>query len=82
MVNDRLLRKAEKLLKSGKVESLGGGKFNVVGDHGTYFVVQDYDGKLSCNCPGFLRRKICSHSSAVLLKIKSLRKRRSSRSIN
>ena len=72
----RLFEKAEKLLKSGKVEDLGGGKYNVVGDHGTYVVVRDYDGKLSCSCLGFLRRKKCSHSTAVLLLTKNLKKRR------
>ncbi len=54
MPNERLVQKAENLLNSGRVESLGGGKFNVVGDHGTYIVVQNYDRKVSCNCLGFL----------------------------
>ena len=76
MSPERLVEKAEKLLKSGRVEKLGGGKYNVVGDHGTYIVVQNYDGKLSCNCLGFLRRGKCSHSTAVLLRSKSFRKRR------
>ena len=73
---DRLVEKAEKLLKSGRVEALGGGKYNVVGDHGTYIVVQNYDGKLSCNCLGFLGRGRCSHSTAVLLRTKPFGKRR------
>jgi len=76
MPNERLVQKAENLLNSGRVESLGGGKFNVVGDHGTYIVVQNYDGKVSCNCLGFLRRKKCSHSIAVLMRTKSSKKRR------
>jgi hypothetical protein len=76
MSSDRLIQKAEKLLNSGRVESLGEGKFNVVGDHGTYIVVQNYDGTVSCNCLGFLRRKKCSHSIAVLMRNKSSRKRR------
>ncbi|KON30711.1 hypothetical protein AC477_04745 [miscellaneous Crenarchaeota group-1 archaeon SG8-32-1] len=76
MPSERLVQKAEKLLNSGRVESLGGGKFNVVGDHGTYIVVRNYDGTVSCNCIGFLRRKKCSHSIAVLMRNKSSRKRR------
>jgi hypothetical protein len=73
----KLLEKAEKLLKSSRVEALGEGKYNVVGDHGTYIVVQNYDGKISCNCLGFLRRGKCSHSIALLLSTKQSRKRRS-----
>ena len=76
MSSDRLIQKAEKLLNSGRVEFLGEGKFNVVGDHGTYIVVQNYDGTVSCNCLGFLRRNKCSHSIAVLMRNKSSRKRR------
>ncbi len=67
MFNNSLIKKAKKLLKSGRVESLGGGKYNVVGDHGTYIVIKNYKGMVSCNCLGFLRRKKCSHSTAVLL---------------
>lgn len=73
----KLLEKAEKLLKSSRVEALGEGKYNVVGDHGTYIVFQDYNGKISCNCLGFLRRGKCSHSIAVLLSTKLSRKRKS-----
>jgi hypothetical protein len=72
----KLLEKAEKLLKSSRVEALGEGKYNVVGDHGTYIVVQKFDGTISCNCLGFLRRRRCSHSMAVLLSTKPSRKRR------
>jgi hypothetical protein len=53
----KLIEKAQYLLNSGIVETLGGGKYNVVGDHGTYIVVKNYDGTVSCNCLGFLRRK-------------------------
>jgi predicted nucleic acid-binding Zn finger protein len=73
----KLIEKAESLLNSGRVEALGGGKFNVVGDHGTYIVVENYDGKISCNCPGFLKRGRCSHSTAVLLLTKTSRRRKS-----
>ena len=72
----KLIEKAEKLLKSGRVEALGGGKYNVVGDHGTYIVVKNHNDMLSCNCLGFLRKGKCSHSTAVLLLNKTLRKKR------
>jgi hypothetical protein len=59
--------KARKLVQSSRVEFLGNGAYNVIGDHGTYNVVQDYTGKLSCNCPGFLQKQKCSHAAAVEL---------------
>jgi hypothetical protein len=64
---DRMIEKARKLLESGRVERLNGGRFNVIGDHGTYTVVQTFEGKVTCNCPGFLRMGKCSHSTAVIL---------------
>jgi len=73
---DRLFEKAERLVASGRVESLGGGVYNVVGDHGTYTVVQDYTGKLNCSCPGFLQKSKCSHVTAVMLLTKMKRRRR------
>jgi hypothetical protein len=69
----KLLEKAQKFIKSGRVEDLGGGKYNVIGDHGTYIVVRNYQGTINCNCPGFLKRRRCSHSTAVLLLTKSRR---------
>jgi len=77
---DKLVEKAKKLLKSRRVEPLGSGVYNVVGDHGTYAVVQDYTGKVSCNCPGFVKKGKCSHSTAVLILNRSSRKRRTKRS--
>jgi hypothetical protein len=71
----KVVEKAEKLLKNGRVEALGEGKYNVIGDHGTYIVVQNYDGTISCNCLGFLRRRKCSHSLPVLLFTKYSRKK-------
>ena len=73
---DRLLNKAERLVSSGRVESLGGGVYNIIGDHGTYTVVQDYTGKLSCSCPGFLQKSKCSHVTAVMLMTGGKRKRK------
>ncbi|TRO44895.1 hypothetical protein E2P30_01830 [Candidatus Bathyarchaeota archaeon] len=73
---DRLFEKAERLVASGRVESLSGGVYNVVGDHGTYTVVQDYTGKLNCSCPGFLQKSKCSHVTAVMLLTKMKRRRK------
>lgn len=65
---DILYEKACYLVQSGRVEPLGNGVYNVVGEHGTYTVAQDpVTGKLSCNCQGFLGKKRCSHSQAVAL---------------
>ncbi|KON31352.1 hypothetical protein AC478_03010 [miscellaneous Crenarchaeota group-1 archaeon SG8-32-3] len=72
----RLFEKARRLVESGRVESLGGGVYNVVGDHGTYTVVQDYTGKLNCSCPGFLQKAMCSHVTAVMLMTKVKRRRK------
>ncbi len=67
MRRDPLYEKACKLAESGRIEFLGNGVYNVVGDHGTYTVAEDFQGKLSCNCQGFLSKKQCSHMVAVLL---------------
>jgi predicted nucleic acid-binding Zn finger protein len=72
----RLFEKAQRLVASGRVESLGGGVYNVVGDHGTYAVVQDYTGKLSCSCPGFMQKAKCSHVTAVMLLTKTKRRQK------
>jgi len=64
---EAMIEKAMRLVKAGRVERLAGGRFNVVGDHGTYFVVRAPDGKISCSCPGFQSRGQCSHSAAVMI---------------
>ncbi len=64
---DVMYQKALKLAHSGRVEFLGNGAYNVIGDHGTYTVVEDYTGKLSCNCQGYLQKGRCSHIAAVEL---------------
>jgi len=71
---DPLFEKARKLVESGRIEFLGNGVYNVIGDHGTYIVAEDYAGKLSCNCPGFLTKKQCSHALAVMLMAKKKRR--------
>jgi uncharacterized Zn finger protein len=77
----RLFEKAKRLVESGRVESIGQGVYNVVGDHGTYTVVQDYTGKLSCSCPGFMQKAKCSHVTAVMLLTKT-KKRPKPRKVN
>ncbi len=67
MPHDIMYEKARKLVESRRVEFLGNGAYNVIGDHGTYNVVLDYTGKLSCNCLGFLQKGRCSHVEAVAL---------------
>jgi hypothetical protein len=62
-----MYEKARKLADSGRVEFLGNGAYNIIGDHGPYTVVQNYTGKFSCNCPGFLQKGRCSHIAAVEL---------------
>ena len=73
---DRLFEKAKRLVESRRVEFLGQGVYNVIGDHGTYTVVQDYTGKWSCTCPGFMNKAKCSHVTAVILLTKLKRKRK------
>ncbi len=67
---DPLFDKARKLAESGRIEFLGNGVYNVVGDHGTYTVAEDFAGKISCNCQGFLNKGRCSHALAVMLMAK------------
>jgi len=62
-----MIEKAYRLLEGGRVEEIGEGLYNVVGDHGTYTVVLGVDGRVTCSCLGFARRRRCSHSLAVLL---------------
>jgi len=72
---NRMLEKAKKLANSSnRIESLGYKRYNVIGDHGTYMVVEAPDGKISCTCPGYRSRGRCSHSTAVLLKTRYYKK--------
>lgn len=64
---DEMIKKARKLIQRSRVEYIGDGFYNVVGDHGTYTVARKIDGTVMCNCPGFNRKKRCSHSLAVIL---------------
>jgi hypothetical protein len=62
---DRMLEKAKMLVRNGRVERLDNDRFNVIGNHGTYNVVETPEGKLACNCPGYREKGRCSHSYAV-----------------
>ena len=62
-----MIEKAYDLVRRRRVEQVGDGVYNVIGEHGTYTVVKKIDGTISCNCPGYVKRRRCSHSLAVLL---------------
>ncbi len=64
---DPMLQKAHKLVESHRVEFLGNGIYNAIGDHGTYSVAVDHTGKISCSCQGFLSKGRCSHAQAVAM---------------
>ena len=68
---NRMIQKAYNLINNKRIEYLGGDIYNVIGDHGTYAVVYNYNGTVSCNCAGFRRRARCSHSFAILILNKS-----------
>lgn len=68
---EELMEKAERLLRSRRVTELEEDRYNVVGNHGTYLVQRLIDGRITCTCPGFDRKHMCSHVVAVML----LRKR-------
>ena len=62
-----MINKAFDIIRKKKVERLGEGLYNVVGVHGTYSVGRTIDGIVTCNCPGFAKKRKCSHSLAVIL---------------
>jgi len=64
---DRMIEKAYELVQKKRIERVGDGVYNVVGEHGTYLVAQRTNGTFSCTCPGFIKRGKCSHLLAVLL---------------
>ncbi len=64
---EKMVEKAEKLVRQKRVVYLGGGRFSVVGNHGTYVVQQLPDGRLTCTCQGFQKRRVCSHVAAVTI---------------
>jgi len=64
-IHYKVLEKAKRLIKNGQVEQLDNGRYNVIGDHGTYNVVESPEGKMVCSCPGYRDKGSCSHSTAV-----------------
>jgi len=64
---DRMITKAYDLIRKKRVERLGDGLYNIIGEHGTYAVARKIDGTVTCTCPGFANKGRCSHSLAVLL---------------
>jgi len=63
----RMIEKAYELIRGGRIEEIGDGVYNVIGEHGTYIVVRSIDGSVTCNCPGFTSKRRCSHSLAVMM---------------
>ena len=63
----RMIEKAYELIRGGRIEEIGDGVYNVIGEHGTYIVVRGIDGSVTCNCPGFTSKRRCSHSLAVMM---------------
>ena len=64
-IHYKVIDKAKRLVKNGQVEQLDNGRYNVIGDHGTYNVVEAPDGKMACSCMGYREKGSCSHSTAV-----------------
>ena len=62
----KMLEKADRIIKMSRVERIDANHYNVIGDHGTYTVVQTRDKRVYCNCPGFQGKGVCSHSLAVM----------------
>ncbi|KPV63477.1 MAG: hypothetical protein AOA65_1267 [Candidatus Bathyarchaeota archaeon BA1] len=73
---DRMVEKARRLLESGRVERVDEEHYNVIGDHGTYTVGRTYEGKVTCNCPGFMSKGRCSHSAAIIILTQTSRPQR------
>jgi len=62
-----MFEKAYELIQKRRIEPIGDELFNIIGEHGTYTVARRIDGTVNCSCPGFARRRRCSHSLAVLM---------------
>ena len=63
VVTSKGLKGRPKMLSAA--EQISDEAYNVVGDHGTYTVASKIDGTINCNCPGFVKRRRCSHALAV-----------------
>ncbi|MCD6369605.1 MAG: SWIM zinc finger family protein [Thermoproteales archaeon] len=66
--SEKILKKAELLIKEGRVIRINQNFFYIIGDHGKYFV-EVREANIRCTCPGFRNRGFCSHSIAVLLTV-------------
>ena len=73
---DSMVEKARRLLASGRVERVDEEHYNVIGNHGTYTVALNYEGKVTCNCPGFMSKGRCSHSAAIIILTQTSKYRR------
>jgi len=62
-----MIEKAYELIRGRRIEEISDGVYNVIGEHGTYIVVRNIDGSVTCNCPGFTSKRRCSHSLAVMM---------------
>lgn len=62
-----MIEKAYELICERRIEQISEDAYNVVGMHGTYIVVKGVNGSITCNCPGFLAKRRCSHSLAVMM---------------
>ncbi|MCJ7731089.1 hypothetical protein MUP51_02125 [Candidatus Bathyarchaeota archaeon] len=74
-IHYKVIDKAKRLVKNGQVELLDNGRYNVIGDHGTYNVVETPYGQMACNCPGYRDKGSCSHSMAVCIVIGKIKVR-------
>lgn len=74
-IHAKVLEKAKRLVRDGRVELLDNGNYNVIGDHGTYNVAIDNNGWIACTCPGYRDKGNCSHGTAVSLVTKKKRRR-------
>lgn len=64
-IHVKVMDKAIRLVRDGRVELLDSGNYNVIGDHGTYNVVINQKGQIACTCLGYGAKGNCSHTTAV-----------------
>jgi len=74
-IHEKVMEKAKRLVRDGRVELLDSGNYNVIGDHGTYNVAINQEGHIACTCPGYGVKGNCSHSTAVEMVSKRKRRR-------
>ena len=74
-IHYKVIDKAMRLVRDGRVELLDQGNYNVIGAHGTYNVVINQKGQIACTCPGYGAKGNCSHTTAVDMFSKRKRRR-------